>query len=400
MPDQTTSGVDAVADRILQMLSERGVIPDHQPDNRRERSMEGAFRDWITTCRNRGMSWSTFGLDPAKERRKRSSQLRSRAGEDQLDPTELSRRVRGNYERRWDQFIRESEVDETAPVSELTLDMLEDHLRVVDLRGTKARTRNSFRLMMRSFLTFCVESDMKVAFLPRDIRLEKEPDVDVRVPTDDEARALLKAPDTSTWIGRRDRMVLTTFIATGVRRNELRLLKVKDIVPPAILVRDGKASPSTARRERRVYMPELLEHRMSEWMVDWLDLPAEIRDTGYLFPSQRLTHRGSPKRGALAANAITRIVGRHSMAAGIDPPLGPHDLRRYCATSMARDVIDPETGDVIRRGATLHVIREVLGHAHVSTTERYVKLGQDQIEWQTREFSPITRLEMDLAAED
>jgi integrase/recombinase XerC len=76
-----------------------------------------------------------------------------------------------------------------------------------------------------------------------------------------------------------------------------------------------------------------------------------------------LNNRG----GRITTRSVARVVEKHLRQAGIAVKMGPHGLRHTFATHL------------LNSGADLRVIQEMLGHASLSTTQRYTHLNLDQL---------------------
>jgi len=164
-----------------------------------------------------------------------------------------------------------------------------------------------------------------------------------------EVERLLAAPGPETPLGVRDRAILETLYACGLRVSELTGLQVRDVNLDKQFVRClGKGG-----RERVVPLGSMA--------VRWLELylrdvrPALAgRRSGVLF----VNRRGRP----LTRQTVWRMVGRYARAAGITRPVTPHTLRHSFATHL------------LDNGADLRVVQELLGHADIVTTQIYTHL--------------------------
>jgi integrase/recombinase XerC len=155
----------------------------------------------------------------------------------------------------------------------------------------------------------------------------------------------------------RDRAILELFYASGLRIGELTGLTRERFDLQEGLVRVlGKG-----RKERIVpvgrnaldAMRAYLEVRGS--LVD----PGKDAERSALF----LNVRGGP----LGARGVSRIVLRHLLTSGIGKKITPHGLRHSFATHL------------LSAGADLRAIQELLGHARLSTTQRYTHVGLDKV---------------------
>jgi len=165
-----------------------------------------------------------------------------------------------------------------------------------------------------------------------------------------EAEALIAAPDTSAWIGRRDRLLLHLGIQTGLRVSELTSLRIDSIQigPHSQLECLGKG-----RKQRVIPLQKNTVKLLTVWISE---LPAA--PDGPLFP----TSTGVP----LTRAAVGKLVARHTAtAAELCPSLAgknitPHTLRHTCAMSLLHAGIDTAS------------IALWLGHATIQTTQVYL----------------------------
>lgn len=185
-------------------------------------------------------------------------------------------------------------------------------------------------------------------------RLLATPKQDKRLPAvltvDDAARLMeSRAGDASAEL--RDRAVLETLYSTGVRASELTAIDAGDINRDDRLIRiRGKG-----RKERIV--------PIGRTALDAID--AYLRRTGRGAGSTALFTGPSGKR--LTARTVQRIVENHRKKLGLGQRATPHTLRHSFATHL------------LESGADLRAIQELLGHASLSTTQRYTHLNLDAL---------------------
>lgn len=170
-----------------------------------------------------------------------------------------------------------------------------------------------------------------------------------RVLTVAEVERLLAAPCTGSPLGVRDRAILETLYACGLRVSELIGLQVRDVELEKQFLRClGKGG-----RERVV--------PLGSWAAHWVGL--YLRDirpalagghSGVLF----VNRRGRP----LTRQTVWKLVARYARSAGIAGAVTPHTLRHSFATHL------------LDNGADLRVVQELLGHADIVTTQIYTHL--------------------------
>ena len=175
------------------------------------------------------------------------------------------------------------------------------------------------------------------------------------VPSVQEVEAILAEAEHDTAQGLRDRALLETLYATGLRRMELPGVAIYDVdlARGLLWVRHGKGG-----RERVVPLGE----RAMAWLDKYLiEARPEllVADTAALF----LTDYGEPVQPHYVAN----IVKRYMRFAGVDKVGATHLLRHACATHM------------LEGGADIRFIQEMLGHASIETTEIYTHVSIDKL---------------------
>ena len=174
--------------------------------------------------------------------------------------------------------------------------------------------------------------------------------------TVDDVFQLLGAIQIKTGLDVRDRAVLEVFYSTGIRVSELVGLNWADVDFQLGIVRVvGKGS-----KERIVPIGEIamqtLQSYGQEQRTRWRS-PCKGETAVFL------NNRG----GRITTRSVARIVEKHLKLAGIAIKMGPHGLRHSFATHL------------LNSGADLRVIQELLGHASLSTTQKYTHLNLDAL---------------------
>lgn len=179
--------------------------------------------------------------------------------------------------------------------------------------------------------------------------------------TVDETFALLEAPEVQDTYMYRDRAMLELLYSTGMRVSELVTRDVADLdfVLEVLRVR-GKGN-----KERLVPVGSPAIEAVKAWLPQRLQLIRERAGRGRAVEQAALFLNGRGSR--LSARSVERIVKAYGERAGISQMVTPHALRHSFATHL------------LEMGADLRSVQELLGHASLSTTQRYTHLTLDHL---------------------
>jgi site-specific recombinase XerD len=237
--------------------------------------------------------------------------------------------------------------DLDAPLIGAFLDHLEQG------RGNGPRTRNTRLAAVHAFFGYAALYEPGASALVQRVlaipskRFEHKT---IAFLTHDEIEALVAAPDTDTWLGRRDRTLLLLTVQTGLRVSELIGLCCQDVVlgHGAHVRCLGKA-----RKARCTPLREDTVKALSAWLDERRGQPADP-----LFPN-----RGG---GPLSHDSIEHLVGKYATIARQRSPslekkhITPHVLRHSAAMEL------------LQHGVDRAVIALWLGHESVETTQIYL----------------------------
>ncbi len=177
----------------------------------------------------------------------------------------------------------------------------------------------------------------------------------------DEVFSLLEEPGTQDQFHRRDAALLELLYSTGMRVAEIVNLNLEQVDFGAGMVRViGKG-----KKERLIPVGSQALDAVTIYLVDRGQLLAKRRQQGKKVAEQALflNNRG----GRLTTRSVERMVQAYALRAGIAAPVTPHALRHSFATHL------------LEMGADLRVVQELLGHASLSTTQKYTHLTVDHL---------------------
>jgi integrase/recombinase XerD len=174
--------------------------------------------------------------------------------------------------------------------------------------------------------------------------------------SEDQVAALLGAPDTETPLGLRDRAMLETLYATGLRVSELVGLKLSQVSLDMGVVRVlGKGN-----KERLV--------PLGEEAIDWLKRYCTTARAELGGDAKAEAVFVTARRGPMTRQAFWQLIKRHAATAGIArTALSPHTLRHAFATHL------------LNHGADLRVVQLLLGHSDITTTTIYTHVARERL---------------------
>lgn len=179
--------------------------------------------------------------------------------------------------------------------------------------------------------------------------------------TVDETFALLEAPAEKDTYAARDRAILELLYSTGIRVSELVSRNVADLdLTEEVLTVRGKGN-----KERLVPVGRPAIEAVRGWLPQRLQLIEQRAGRGKVVEKNALFLNGRGSR--LTTRSVERLVKTYGERAGITQMVTPHALRHSFATHL------------LEMGADLRSVQELLGHASLSTTQRYTHLTLDHL---------------------
>ncbi len=218
---------------------------------------------------------------------------------------------------------------------------------------------------VRSFFHWLYESGVLLFDLSAALNLpKKRRGLPKGVMSEQQVEKLLEQPKINTTLGFRDRTILETLYSCGIRNSELRNLAVYDVdlKQLQLMVRKGKNA-----KDRVVPLGEIAADFIHEYLIS--ARPKLTREeTEKLFIS---------KNGLQITKAnLIWMFKKYVKKAGLQAQYTPHSLRHSCATHM------------LRAGADIRYIQELLGHASVATTQLYTKVEVADLRAMHRQCHP------------
>lgn len=271
-----------------------------------------------------------------------------------------TQRRRESALRRFIEWCDERSLDDPKAITKPILERYQQHLyyyRKSDGQPLSMGSQNVILTPLKSFFKWLTRENYLLYNPASELVLPKKPK---RLPRNilsvDEVMQILAQPSLATPSGLRDRAMLETLYATGIRRSELIRLQDYDIDASrqTLFVREGKY-----QRDR--YLP------MGQRALQWIErYRLEIRPlllTDHQQQTLFLTDYGEPFKGSYLGHLVKRYIEQ----AGIQKTGSCHLFRHAMATHM------------LENGADIRFIQAMLGHGDLSTTEIYTQVSIEKL---------------------
>ena len=270
-----------------------------------------------------------------------------------------------NYERAIN-FFQDSTND--CEIREIDLEKVDDFRDALFAKRTKKgeklskRTQNIYLVPVRSFLKFCLKRELDNPVLaPEKIEILKVDPTDISGLSESELEQLRAfSGSRNPFIAARDRAIIEMLFSTGLRVSELCALSRENVN----LQTRQFSILGKGKKVRTVFL--------TSRAADFLQIYLRERTDNFapLFVNARATKKDFEKKGEnrrLTRTAVEIMVRDRGRRCGITRPVTPHQLRHTFATAL------------LRNGADLRSVQELLGHANVATTQVYTHVANSDL---------------------
>lgn len=241
---------------------------------------------------------------------------------------------------------------------------IEKYLSELKTRAISPRSRARLLSSLRLFYSYLVRNK-KIDVDP--VALIDAPKQGRSLPktlTEKEVESLLLAPDTSTLLGLRDRVLFEVLYATGLRVSELVGLTLIQVnLQQGVIRVTGKGN-----KERLIPLGE----EAVSWLEKYLLTTRADLLKGHVTDALFVTKRGSE----MTRQAFWYLIKRYALQAEIVTDISPHTLRHAFATHL------------LNHGADLRVVQMLLGHSDLSTTQIYTHVANERLKSLHSEHHP------------
>lgn len=255
-----------------------------------------------------------------------------------------------NYDAYLNKFADFAKENGITNVSKIDLDLVKKWRLHLHRKNLANKTLNYYMISIRSFLKYLSKIDKK-SLAPEKIELADTPEREISFLEKDEVDRILKAYNGSDLMDLRNRAILEVLFSTGVRVSELAGMDIDQInldrCEFSVSGKGGKNRVVFLSDEARDALKKYLAKRQDKDSAVFIRV-VTVRKEDQEKETQRLTSR-----------QIERVVSGAAKKAGVVKQVTPHTLRHSFAT------------DILRNGADLRSVQNMLGHTSVTTTQVY-----------------------------
>jgi integrase/recombinase XerD len=273
-------------------------------------------------------------------------------------------------------FMKFLEKEQVFDLQALTLEVLEDYQQELAFsltaKGGLLAIRTQVKALdtVKTFTRFLKDHDYLAHDPGAKIKLPKEPKPLPKVILSlEEVRKLFRAPDMQTNRGYRNRIILEILYDTAIRRNEMTHVRLPDLDLEAgfIHIRQGKGD-----KERVVPLSQRVCGLVKNYVLAVRSSFIQGDDSGHL-----VLNRWGRKMDPMAVWAVVHACAK---LAGLKSRISTHTLRHTCATHM------------LRNGAPIRHIQEMLGHESLETTQLYTRVTINDLKEIHAKYHPSEKM--------
>lgn len=256
-------------------------------------------------------------------------------------------------------FLKKYLKKEKIMVTEINLETIRNFRLHLNHGNKKIVTQGYYVICLRSFLKWLIKNDYKEVLQPEKIDVPKSKSRSLKFLNNDQMKRLLNQPILSTKNGLRDRCILELLFSTGLRVSELVSLNRDKINLKSrefgVIGKGGKARVVFISKRAAGFLDRYFRVRVDNYN------PLFIRYSGAV----NIIDGGQSMR--LTVRSVQRIVKKYVRKAKLPVEATPHTLRHSMAT------------DLLRSGADIRSVQEMLGHKNIATTQVYTHVTDKRL---------------------
>ena len=274
-----------------------------------------------------------------------------------------------NYGRYLERFLKWAQIDKPAQISNDAVRNYRLYLNRVN-PPLKKVSQNYHLIALRNFLKYLAKRDVKTLTADK-IELGKIGDRQIDFLENEEVERLLGSAQGNSIMILRDRAILELLFSTGLRVSELCSLN-RD----SVNIKRGEFAVRGKGDKLRVVF---LSDNAKKALIDYLSKREDVDEALFIRNIKIKDSSSKLQDLRLTPRSIQRMIKHYAAKAGLVKNIHPHTLRHSFAT------------DLLRNGADLRSVQELLGHANVTTTQIYTHITDTQLKEVHRAFHATRR---------
>ncbi|MEJ8591310.1 site-specific tyrosine recombinase XerD [Riemerella anatipestifer] len=262
------------------------------------------------------------------------------------------------------QYFAENKLNDTSAL-DISYEQIQEYLYQISKNYTNERSQSRWISSIKAFFKFLHEDELRA---DNPARLLETPKLGLYLPDTlsfEEIESLIEAIDKTTSLGKRNHTIIETLYGCGLRVSELVELKISNLnFEEEFIIVDGKGG-----KTRLVPLAQYTAKLIRDYL---LEVRSEIKINPKHSDILFLNRRGSK----LTRVMVFIIIKDLALQANIKKNISPHTFRHSFATHL------------LKNGADLRYIQEMLGHSSITTTEIYTHLDNEDLRETIMKYHP------------
>ncbi|MHA3044424.1 site-specific tyrosine recombinase XerD [Riemerella anatipestifer] len=262
------------------------------------------------------------------------------------------------------QYFAEDQLNHTSAL-DISYEQIQEYLYQISKNYTNERSQSRWISSIKAFFKFLHEDELRA---DNPARLLETPKLGLYLPDTlsfEEIESLIEAIDKTTSLGKRNHTIIETLYGCGLRVSELVELKISNLnFEEEFIIVDGKGG-----KTRLVPLAQYTAKLIKDYL---LEVRSEIKINPKHSDILFLNRRGSK----LTRVMVFIIIKDLALQANIKKNISPHTFRHSFATHL------------LKNGADLRYIQEMLGHSSITTTEIYTHLDNEDLRETIMKYHP------------
>lgn len=268
---------------------------------------------------------------------------------------QTSENTQMSYQRDLKKMVKYFEEQNITDVSQISITNLNSYILHLEKEGFAASTVSRNIASIKAFFYFLV----KQGYIPEDIsQVLKAPKIEKKIPeilSQEDVVLLLEQPKGKSPKELRDKAMLELLYATGIRVTELISLSIEDVN-----LKLGYITCKDKNKERVIPFGGQAKKALSRYIENAREqLIGDKKESSFLFTNC--------SGDIMSRQGFWKLIKSYAKKAGIKSDITPHTLRHAFAAHL------------VKNGADLHSVQEMLGHSDISTTQVYAQLNNNRI---------------------